>query len=248
MSWMPFEWMSWEDWAGNFCYLILAFSYLVTNIYWLRVLAIVALGFEGIYFYYGSQPPLWVGIAWAAVFVGINVIQLVILTRERMSVRFNEQEEALRRGLFAGVESLQLHRLLKNGHWQNIPAGMRLTTEGQVVNDFCVIASGCAKVEVGSRLISVLQPGALVGEMSLLTGENASATVTTLSPCRVFRVNKQKLQSLFGKNQDFRSELVNVIGRNLSQKLRLTSENSGVVMAMTGFTPLSRTVELRVYP
>jgi hypothetical protein len=55
-----------------------------------------------------------------------------------------------------------------------------------------------------------------------------------LSPCRVFRVNKQKLQSLFGKSQDFRSELVNVIGRNLSQKLRLTSESSGVLIAKTG--------------
>jgi CRP-like cAMP-binding protein len=234
MNWMPFEWMSWQDWAGNFCYLILAFSYLVTNIYWLRVLAIVALGLEGVYFYYGSETPLWVGIAWAAVFVGINVIQLLILTRERMSVRFSEQEETLRRGLFAGIGSVQLHRLLKNGQWQNIPAGTRLTTEGQLVSDFCVIASGCAKVEVGNRLISVLQPGALIGEMSLLTGENASATVTTLSPCQVFRVSKQKLQSLFGKSQDFRTELINVIGCNLSHKLRLTSETNGVAVAKTG--------------
>ena len=64
--------MSWEDWAGNFCYLLLAVSYLVTSLLWLRILAIAALGLEGIYFYFASTPPLWVGIARAAVFVGIN--------------------------------------------------------------------------------------------------------------------------------------------------------------------------------
>lgn len=234
MNWMPFDWMGWQDWAGNFCYLILAFSYLVTNIYWLRVLAIIALGLEGIYFFYAPETPLWVGIAWAVVFVSINVVQLLILTRERLSVRFTEQEDALRRGLFSEVGSVQLHRLLKNGQWQSIPAGTRLTTEGQLVSDFSVIADGCAKVEVGNRLISVLQPGAMVGEMSLLTGENASATVTTLSPCRVFCVSKQKLQSLFGKNQDFRTELIDVIGRNLSHKLKLTSETNGAAVARTG--------------
>jgi hypothetical protein len=39
--------MGWEDWAANLCYPILVFSYMVTNICWLRALAILALGLEG---------------------------------------------------------------------------------------------------------------------------------------------------------------------------------------------------------
>ena len=90
-----FAWnMGWEDWAGNFCYLILAVSYLVTNLYWLRMLAILALGLEGIYFYCASTPPLWVGIAWAVIFVSINVVQIMLMTRERLLVRMSEREES----------------------------------------------------------------------------------------------------------------------------------------------------------
>jgi hypothetical protein len=57
--------MEWQDWVGHFSYLMLAVSYLVTNMYWLRALAIVALGLEGVYFYFSGDAPLWVGIGWA---------------------------------------------------------------------------------------------------------------------------------------------------------------------------------------
>jgi CRP-like cAMP-binding protein len=224
MNWAIFNWIGWEDWAGNFCYTILALSYLVTNMYWLRLLAVVALGLEGVYFYFGSDTPLWVGIGWNAVFVSINVVQLAILTREHMKVRFTAQEELLRRGLFAGLGSLDLSRLLKSGSWHDVKAGTELTSEGKAVTDVCVIADGLAKVEVGDRTISILQTGSFVGEMSLLTNEAASATVTAMSPCRVFVVSKEKLRALFEKSQELQSALTGIIGRDLAYKLKTASE------------------------
>jgi len=102
-----FAWnMGWEDWAGNFCYLILAVSYLVTNLYWLRLLAILALGLEGIYFYCASTPPLWVGIAWAVVFVAINLIQIALLTRERLKVEMSGLEILFHQRFFLDVNRL----------------------------------------------------------------------------------------------------------------------------------------------
>jgi CRP-like cAMP-binding protein len=87
-----------------------------------------------------------------------------------------------------------------------------------------VIADGLAKVEVGDRTISILQTGSFVGEMSLLTNEAASATVTAMSPCRVFVVSKEKLRALFEKSQELQSALTGIIGRDLAYKLKTASE------------------------
>ena len=76
MDWLSLTWMGWQDWAGNVCYIILAISYAVSNIYWLRSLAMVALAMEMVYFFFGAERPLWVGIGWNVVFIGTNAIQL----------------------------------------------------------------------------------------------------------------------------------------------------------------------------
>jgi hypothetical protein len=220
MDMWSFDWWGWQDWAGNFCYLILAISYLVVNIFWLRLLAIVALGLEGVYFYFASEPPLWVGIGWAFVFVAINVVQLLRLTHERYRIRHSEQERMLRKGLFRDLNTVGFNRLLGIGRWRDVDDGTVLTRENQPVEEIVLIAEGGAEVEVGGRLVATLQSGSFCGEMSFLTKENASATVVTTGSCRVFAVNKEKLTTLLEKDNDIKTAIHGVIGRDLAYKLK----------------------------
>jgi CRP-like cAMP-binding protein len=220
-----FAWnMGWEDWAGNFCYLILAVSYLVTNLYWLRMLAILALGLEGIYFYFASTPPLWVGIAWAVVFVSINVIQIMLMTRERLRVRMSEQETLMHHGLFRELTSVEFHRLLKIGAWREIAKGASLTIEGEPVPELFFIAKGSARVMFGDKLIAMLHPGAVVGEMSFISGGNASATVVAEAPLTTFVIGKPALSALLKHDHCVETAIFKMIGRDLTTKLRAVHE------------------------
>jgi cyclic nucleotide-binding protein len=214
------EVMGWEEWAGHICYAILALSYLVTNIYWLRGLAILALGLEGIYFYFGSMPPLWIGIAWAIIFVAINAVQLVRLARERFTVNFNEHERSLHKEIFDGLTPVGFHRLLRSGEWRRYESGKILTVENAPVPELMVIADGVAKVEVNGNLAALVQAGSFVGEMSFLTGSAASATVTTVVPCRVFAIAKDRLEALLAMDEELRTTLHRVIGCDLVYKLK----------------------------
>jgi hypothetical protein len=214
------EVMRWEDWAGHICYAILALSYLVTNMYWLRGLAILALGLEGIYFYFGSTPPLWVGIIWALIFVGINAVQLVRMTGEHLAVSLNEHERALHQELFDGMTPVGFHRLLKSGEWREYEGGQILTVENQPVPELLVIADGVAKVEVNGNLAALVQTGSFVGEMSFLTDSMASATVTTVVRCRVFAIAKDRLAALLAMDEELRTTLHRVIGCDLVYKLK----------------------------
>jgi CRP-like cAMP-binding protein len=216
-----FAWnMGWEDWAGNFCYLILAFSYLVTNLYWLRLLAILALGLEGIYFYCASTPPLWVGIAWAAVFVTINLVQIALLTREQLKVQMSEPENLLHRGFFPEMTTMAFRRFLKAGHWREVAKEALLTTEGKPVAELFFITRGNARMTLNGEVIMSLGPGTILGEKSFLCGGNASATIVAETEPSVFAVNKLTLLTLMQHDHSVESAIFNTMGRDMSAKIR----------------------------
>lgn len=223
MDWFSLDWMGWQDWIGNVCYLILALSYGVSSIYWLRGLAIVALGLESIYFFFGSDTPLWVGIGWNSIFIAMNVLQLALLLHRRMRVQIDEQERLLHRGLFSELSLPDFKRLLRLGRWRDVPADTRLAVQDQPVADVMVLISGAARVEVDGKLVALLQPGNFVGEMSFLTKGNAMADVTTVGPTRLFCVEKEKLQSLFQGSAEINTAFHRIVGQDLVRKLMSAS-------------------------
>jgi hypothetical protein len=217
------ELMAWQDWVANACFVLLAISYLVTNIWWLRGLAVVALSFEAVYFYFAPSEPLWVGLGWNFVFVAINLLQLGVLARRAAHVRLSDEERLLRSGIFADLDVSSLSRLLRAGSWRDLEAGAALTSEGRCVDCVYLLVRGAAKVEVAGRTVAVLQPGAFAGEMSFLSGERASATVTTVAPSRVFAVPQQELHKLMHRLPEMRTVLHERFGRDLASKLRRAS-------------------------
>jgi hypothetical protein len=215
--------VQWQDWVGHFSYLMLAVSYLVTNMYWLRALAIVALGLEGVYFFFSGDTPLWVGIDWAAVFVGINAVQLLIMARNRMRVRLSSEERGLHRQRFGKLDRVDFDRLVRAGQWRDVAAATVLAREGERVESVYLLLGGAARVESGGRMIAIVQPGSFIGEMSFLSGEPAAATVTTQAACRVFAVPQDRLHDLLRRHDTIRAALQELFGHDLVQKLRVLS-------------------------
>jgi Cyclic nucleotide-binding domain len=170
-------------------------------------------------FLFGADRPLWVGIGWNFVFIGTNAIQLGLLVRERLRVRFSEQERLLHRGVFSELTPIDFSRLLKAGEWRDVDEGTVLARENAPITDVSVLIAGAAKVEVGGKLVALLQPGALIGEMSFLTRSNASADVTTAAPSRLFSIAKPKLEALFQSNAGIETAIHRLMGQDLVRKL-----------------------------
>lgn len=212
--------MAWQDWVGNFCYALLAASYLVTNMYWLRALAIVALGLEGVYFYFSADAQLWVGIGWAVVFVSINLVQLAIMTRNRLRVRLSDEEQSLYRAHFSRLDPVAFDSLARSGSWQDLAPGSVLAREGSPVECLYLLVRGAALVESAGRTVAMLQPGSFAGEMSFLSGDPATATVTAMGACRVFSVPQERLRALLKEHEEISRVLQELLGHDLVQKLR----------------------------
>jgi CRP-like cAMP-binding protein len=84
-----------------------------------------------------------------------------------------------------------------------VPAGTVLVREGDLAHFFYVLVSGSALVEQRGRPVSVLGPGAIFGEVALLTYQRRTATVTATTDSQVLVVPERTFRQLVDGDRSF---------------------------------------------
>jgi Cyclic nucleotide-binding domain len=204
---------------GHFAYAMLALSYILTNIFWLRVTAVVSMFLEIIYFMY-SGGDLITGIAWTVVFILINAYQLFWLIRERMSLRLPEKEAPLLREALTGLDDAQISQLLKAAEWKDLQVGEVLTRQDAPVDALYFMCSGRANVEVNRTNVTFLEKGSFIGEIAYLTGNPATATVVIDEAARVLKFSKMRMAKVTAADPKINGIIYQLLGRDLAMKMR----------------------------
>lgn len=207
---------------GHLSYLMLALSYWLTNIYWLRVVAVIGSALEIVYFSY-TGGDLLVGIGWTVVFIAINVFHLILLTKERLSLRLPEEDAPLLRDSLAGLSDFQIAKLLRAADWKDYVPGDVLTRQDAPVDSLFFLCRGRANVEVSGKFITYLEKGTFVGEIAYLTGNPATATVTIDEPSRVLAFSKMKMARVVASDEQISGIMYQLLGRDLAMKMRRTN-------------------------
>jgi CRP-like cAMP-binding protein len=204
---------------GNFAYFMLALSYVLTNIFWLRVTAVISMVLEIVYFMY-SGGDLGTAIAWTVLFILINAYQLFWLVRERLSAKLPEKEAPLLREALAGLDDSQISKLLQAAEWKDFQAGDVLTRQDAPVDALYFLCSGRANVEVNRSMVTFLEKGSFVGEIAYLTGNPATATVVIDEPARVLKFSKMRMAKVIAADPQINGIIYQLLGRDLAMKMR----------------------------
>jgi CRP-like cAMP-binding protein len=141
------------------------------------------------------------------------------MRRERRGVSFSEEEQELYETLFQRFSPVEFMRLLRVGRWVDADAGAVLTVQGEPVDDLILISSGRASVDVGGACVAHLRAGEFVGEMSLVTGEVATATVRADEHIRYLAWQKAALDRLLTRYASMRFAMQAVVSADLTRKL-----------------------------
>src|SRR5262245_20764116 len=99
--------------VANVLYLL---SYSVKDMLWLRCLTVVA-ALCLLPYYYVQPVPLTAAIAWNLLFIGINLMQIVILLRERRPVTLTVDQQRLYQLAFRSVTPREFLKLLELARW-----------------------------------------------------------------------------------------------------------------------------------
>jgi len=211
-----------NNWPGHVSYVIIAISYWLTDIFWLRSMAIVGLSFEILYFVF-SGGDLRTGIGWDTIFIAINFYQLYRLWKDRLSLHLPEADRELLRKVLPGLRDVQIARLLLAGEFSEIAPGTTLTEENTTLQRLFFICAGRVRVLIAGREISLLEKGNFVGEVAFLTEKPATATVVAESSVRALVFDKDKLSQFFRNEAEVAGLIYQLLGRELAFKIKVSN-------------------------
>jgi CRP-like cAMP-binding protein len=97
---------------------------------------------------------------------------------------------------FANVPSEELLRLREHGSWLNVPPGTAVVEQGAVGDAFFAVGDGQFEVVVDGQRVGTCEPGGHFGELALLSDAPRAATVRSITPARVFRLDRAGFEQL----------------------------------------------------
>lgn len=201
--------------AGN---VLLLVAYSVRDILWLRLFAVAAALITIPYFV--LQPiPLWEPIIWSAVFGTINLVQSLLLIRERRPVKLSDEEEEVRRLALPALSPRKVLQVLSIGSWITAEAGERFIESGKRIEAVWLILRGKVRVTYGERILGDLIPGEIVGSALLLTGVTPVVDASASEPVRAVRWEIGTLEPYLTANPDVRIAVQRHLARDLAGKV-----------------------------
>ena len=162
--------------AGHLAFGLIAFSFLVKDILWLRVVSILASLFSVFYNFYIPDQPMWLAINWNIVFVLVNLYHIAVIIYEKRPIKMAPKDKELYETLFRDLSPVEYLKVTKIAEWKKFKAGDTLIRQDHLVTDLILIYNGTVDVMVKEKKVAQLKDGQFVGEMSFLTEKSATAT------------------------------------------------------------------------
>ena len=162
--------------AGHLAFGLIAFSFLVKDILWLRVVSILASLFSVFYNYVIPANPMWLAINWNIVFVVVNLYHIAVIIYEKRPIKMEPKDKELYETLFKDLSPVEYLKISKVAEWKSFKSGETIIRQNHLVTDLILIYNGTVDVVVGTKKVAELKDGQFVGEMSFLTEKSATAT------------------------------------------------------------------------
>jgi len=210
--------------AGHLAFGLIAFSFLVKDIFWLRIVSIAASLFSVFYNYTIPVEPMWLAINWNFVFIAVNVYHIGIILYEKRAVKMDDRNEELYQTLFKEMTPVEYLKISRAAEWVSLKPGQRIITQGMPVPDLYLIYNGTVDVIVDGDGVAHLKDGEFVGEMSFLTEKVATATckVKYDTICLVWK--QREFKDLLKRNPSLYFTIQSVLSAQVSDKLVSSSK------------------------
>ena len=205
--------------AGHLAFGLIAFSFLVKDIFWLRIVSIAASLFSVLYNYIIPVEPMWLAINWNFVFIVVNVYHIGVILYEKREVKMDDKNEELYNTLFSEMTPVEYLKISRAAEWVTLKPGERLTTQGMPVPDLYLIYNGTVDVAVDGGWVAELKDGQFVGEMSFLTEKVATASCIVKYEAQCLVWKQKEFKNLLKRNPSLYFTIQSVLSAQVSDAL-----------------------------
>jgi len=194
-----------------------AAGFLVRDELWLRGLVFTGTMFD-IAFYYLQSPSIWGSVLTNAVLVVVNASLIAVIVIERSSL-FMSKQDLMVFEQFKTLSPGQFRRINRWANWRTAAEDTIVLREGDRADQLYYIdADAFCVVKHGDRYQA--RGPAFAGEIMLLQGGVASASVVVPKGARYGEWSAQKLRTAMRKSRGLENALVARFGHDLADKVR----------------------------
>lgn len=160
----------------------------------------------------------------------ISIIGMARLYLVHRFITLSEEEAEVARRIVPGLKKDKVRRLLRLGQFVDAPEGEILTVQGEPVREVAMVLSGLCHIERGTKHVASISVGALVGELTFATGAPATASVRTVTPCRLFLIRREALLGFLQRNPEAMADMERSVAGDLRLKLAATTDRFSGMM------------------
>lgn len=157
---------------------------------------------------------------WNTLLLLMNLVLLLQYARSNRAVRFSPDEEGMLSILLRDLPRARARHFLDQGFWLSGQPGEVLIREGEPVSHLFYVASGTARVMSAGKQVGLCHAGDLIGEVTVLSGEAASATVVLAEASRLWCAPAKTLRLYLDAHHDVRHAVEQSFAAALRHKLQ----------------------------
>ena len=210
--------------AGHLAFGLIAFSFLVKDILWLRTISIIASLFSVFYNYFIPIEPMWIAIGWNFVFVTVNLYHIAVIIYEKRPVHMSPKHKELYETMFKDMTPVEFLKVTKIADWIHFKPGEVITQQGRPVPDLNLIYNGTVDVAVDKEKVAELKDGQFVGEMSFLTEKPATATCVVKHDSELLVWKQKQFKELLKRNPSLYFTIQSLLSAQVSSNLVSSSK------------------------
>lgn len=209
----------------HFAGLFYAVGLLVRDELKLRLLILTGTGFYIAYYSLFPQAPMWGAIAVSVVLGLANITILITIMFERTTFAMSNEERALFQR-FHTLNPGQFRKIMNCAERVRYDATTVIATEGLQPERLFFLVKGPAIVLKNGKRISI-GGGEFIGEISFISGSNATASVAVEPGASVIEWRVDKLRKLFERKPALRNAMLALFNQDLASKLSVSVRRAG---------------------
>ena len=210
--------------AGHLAFGLIAFSFLVKDILWLRLVSVLASLFSIFYNWVIPIEPMWIAIGWNFIFILLNLYHIAVIIYEKRPVQMSPKHKELYETMFKGMTPVEFLKITKIADWVHFKSGEVITQQKHAVETLNLIYNGTVDVAVDGKKVAELKDGQFVGEMSFLTEKPATATCVTKHDTELLVWKQEQFKELLKRNPSLYFTIQSLLSAQVSNALVTSSK------------------------
>jgi hypothetical protein len=213
-------------------------SFTVSSILTLRLLAIGA-QLTFIPYCLLQDPPLWTPVIWNLLFLGVNIVNLIILLLQRRPVKLNADEQKLYEIAFKDITKREFLKLVYLGEWRSASPGEILMHRDQVPDHLIIASEGELIAVLPNQATITLPAGKLVGAPSAFVNDPMLVDIMCRSRTLYLSWEPSSLKVFLAKRPELRAKMKDIVSLDLIKSIEILTKEIARDIDLPEFQPIT---------